>query len=100
MLVTDRALFILDGLLEVCRLHCFHFILLFKLLEVSLLLLDDRVALNDLKFAFFELLLHLLNLALVHGISVDELRALILKRTYQTLRFLNEGLFVFDLTLL
>ena len=68
---------------------------MFELFEVSLLLLDDRVAFDDLLSALLKLLLHLLDLVFVDSIGVGKLRALLLQRCNERLSLLNQRLLVF-----
>lgn len=61
------------------RLGYLQLELLLQLLEVGLLLLDDRVAFDDLLFALLQLFFHLANLTFVDRVGVAQLRALLLQ---------------------
>ena len=92
-------LFFTDGFLQVLELNGFQLELLLVLFDVGLLFLDNRVALHDLLLAVLELFFHLLNLAFVDSGCISQLGGLLLKGRDQTLRLLNESLFVFDFAL-
>ena len=64
-----------------------------------MLFLDDSIALDDLLLTLLQLLLHLLDLRLIDGVCINELRTLFLQRCNQALRLLNQRLLVLHLAL-
>lgn len=77
----------------------FELELLLHLPILSLLLLNDPVALDDLLFALLKLFLHLDDLISVDLVRISELACLFLERGHQGLGFLDDLLLVLYLSL-
>ena len=98
-LIIVRSLLPLNCLLRLFDHRRLQLELLLQLLVLGLLLLDDSVPFDDLLLALFQLLLHLLDLRLVHAVGVCQLGALFLQGGGKSLGLLVELLLVLELSL-